>query len=181
MCYQVVGNCEWIVKCWLLEFCGFLCAIDFSVCNLKCFFWTVKDTKYIFLFFSQMGCYLWNHSLPNKRWDSVYLLFIFQIQPFTAACGSPDILYFVKSRTSECLLNFAGSIMHCVSWIICTIVFFFYSLKTKHILILKWTYTALFIVRSLSIKNGKASLQHIPWHLLAITLFIDCLPGMFAS
>lgn len=38
----------------------------------------------------------------------------------------------------------------------------------------KWTYTALFIVRSLSIKIGggeKQLFQHIPWHLSAYWLF----------
>lgn len=53
---------------------------------------------------------------------------------------------------------------------------FLSSLGTKRVLIPKWTDTAVFIVRSLSIKNGKASIQHIPRHLLMITLFIDCFP-----
>jgi hypothetical protein len=32
------------------------------------------------------------------------------------------------------------------------------------------------------LKSGReAAFQHIPWHLLVITLFIDCLSEMFAS
>jgi len=63
-----------------------------------------------------------------------------------------------------------------------TIIYFFLGLaKTKNILILKWTDTAVRIVRSLSIKNGKTALQQILWPLLMITLFIDCLPRMYAS
>lgn len=63
-----------------------------------------------------------------------------------------------------------------------TIIYFFLGLaKTKNILILKRTDTADRIVRSLSIKNGKTALQQILWPLLMITLFIDCLPRMYAS
>lgn len=68
----------------------------------------------------------------------------------------------------ECLLNFAGCGVHCLELNNIYHGLFSARGKTKHVLIPKWTYTAVFIVRSLSIKNGKAPLQHILWHMLVI-------------
>lgn len=102
------------------------------------------------------ACYI--VTTPNRRPPA----------PFGASLGPRYYSLWEIVNFDECLLNFAGCGVHCLALNNIYHGLFSARGKTKHVLIPKWTYTAVFIVRSLSIKNGKAPLQHILWHMPVI-------------